>query len=304
MGLKFKVSVPATSANIGVGYDCLGVALDYRLELEVEENDKIEFLENGEPFSIPIEENYIFEAIKYTEKHLVRNIPSYKVNIVKNDIPLARGLGSSSSAIVAGILIANTFAGNILDTDKIAKLAVEMEGHPDNVIPAIFGGMVLTAHDRNNLVYSNISNSEDLYYYVMIPDFKLSTEKARSVLPKSYLVSDVINNMAKVGLLVNSLNNGKYDNLRFLLGDKIHQPYRFALIRGAEKIFEASKEFGALGEYISGAGPTLISLNYDDDEFLNRMKQILDTLPDKWTIEKKKVNLKGAEVYDMEKLKE
>ena len=127
MSLKFKVSVPATSANIGVGYDCLGVALDYKLELEVEESDRIEFLENGEPFSIPIEENYIFDAIKYTEKHLVKNIPSYKVNIIKNDIPLARGLGSSSSAIVAGILIANTFAGNILDINKIAKLAVEME---------------------------------------------------------------------------------------------------------------------------------------------------------------------------------
>lgn len=299
MGLKFKVKVPATSANIGVGYDCLGVALDYALELEVEESDKIEFLENGEPFSIPIEDNYIFDAIKYTEKHLVKNIPSYKVNIVKNNIPLARGLGSSSSAIVAGILIANTFAGNVLDINKIAKLAVEMEGHPDNVIPAIFGGMVLTAHDKDNLVYSVVSNSDDLYYYVMIPDFKLSTEKARSVLPKTYLVSDAINNMAKLGLLVNDLNNGRFENLRFLLGDKLHQPYRFALINNCEKIFEASKKYGALGEYISGAGPTLISLNYNNDEFLENMKQMLETLPDKWTIEKKKINLKGAEVYDI-----
>ena len=300
MALKFKVKVPGTSANIGVGYDCLGVALDYHLELEVEESDKIEFLENGKPFSIPIEDNYIFEAIKYTEKHLVKNIPSYKVNIIKNDIPLARGLGSSSSAIVAGILIANTFAGNVLDTQKIVKLAVEMEGHPDNVVPAILGGMVLTAHDKDNIVYSTVSNCDDLYYYVMIPDFKLSTEKARSVLPKSYLVSDVINNMAKLGLLVNDLNNGKYDNLRFLLGDKLHQPYRYALINNSQEIFEATKRYGALGEYISGAGPTLMALNYDNDEFLNKMKEFLNTLPDRWTIDKKKVNLKGAEVFDIE----
>lgn len=300
MALKFKVKVPGTSANIGVGYDCLGVALDYHLELEVEESDKIEFLENGEPFSIPIEDNYIFEAIKYTEKHLVKNIPSYKVNIIKNDIPLARGLGSSSSAIVAGILIANTFAGNVLDTQKIVKLAVEMEGHPDNVVPAILGGMVLTAHDKDNIVYSTVSNCDDLYYYVMIPDFKLSTEKARSVLPKSYLVSDVINNMAKLGLLVNDLNNGKYDNLRFLLGDKLHQPYRYALINNSQEIFEATKRYGALGEYISGAGPTLMALNYDNDDFLNKMKEFLNTLPDRWTIDKKKVNLKGAEVFDIE----
>ena len=300
MALKFKVKVPGTSANIGVGYDCLGVALDYHLELEVGESDKIEFLENGKPFSIPIEDNYIFEAIKYTEKHLVKNIPSYKVNIIKNDIPLARGLGSSSSAIVAGILIANTFAGNVLDTQKIVKLAVDMEGHPDNVVPAILGGMVLTAHDKDNIVYSTVSNCDDLYYYVMIPDFKLSTEKARSVLPKSYLVSDVINNMAKLGLLVNDLNNGKYDNLRFLLGDKLHQPYRYALINNSQEIFEATKRYGALGEYISGAGPTLMALNYDNDDFLNKMKEFLNTLPDRWTIDKKKVNLKGAEVFDIE----
>ena len=134
----------------------------------------------------------------------------------------------------------------------------------------------------------------------MIPDFKLSTERARSVLPKSYLVSDAINNMSKLGLLVNAFNKKDYSNLRFLLGDKIHQPYRFALINNSEKIFAASKEYGALGEYISGAGPTLISLNYDNDEFLENMKKMLDTLGDKWTIEKKKLNLKGAEVYDEE----
>ena len=227
-------------------------------------------------------------------------MPSYKVNIIRNDIPLARGLGSSSSAIVAGILIANTFAGNPLSIDKIAELAIKMEGHPDNVVPAIFGGMVLTAHDKENIVYSTISDTEELCFYVMIPDFKLSTERARSVLPKSYLVSDAINNMSKLGLLVNAFNKKDYSNLRFLLGDKIHQPYRFALINNSEKIFAASKEYGALGEYISGAGPTLISLNYDNDEFLENMKQMLDTLEDKWTIEKKKLNLKGAEVYDEE----
>ena len=298
MDLKFKVRVPGTSANIGVGYDCLGVALDYLLELEVEESDKIEFLENGAPFSIPIEENLIFEAIKYTEKHLVKNIPSYKVNIIKNEIPIARGLGSSSSAIVAGIMIANKFAGSPLDINKIAKLAVDMEGHPDNVVPAIFGGMVLAAHDKEKVVYSTLLNSDDLYFYVMIPDFQLSTEKARSVLPKSYLVSDAINNMSKLGLLVNAFNKGEYENLRFLLGDKLHQPYRFALINNSEKIFEASERYGALGEYISGAGPTLISLNYDNDGFLENMKRELEKFSDKWTIEKKRINLKGAEIFD------
>ena len=303
MSLKFKIKVPGTSANIGVGYDCLGVALDYYLEIEVTESETIEFVENGKEFSIPLDENLIFEAANFTQKKLNKTIPNYKVNIIKNEIPLARGLGSSSSAIVAGILIANTFSSSCLDINKVARLAVEMEGHPDNVIPAIFGGMVLTAHDRDNLVYNKILHSEELYYYVMIPNFKLSTEKSRSVLPKTYVVSDVINNMSRLGLLVNSLNNGQYDNLRFLLEDKIHQPYRFSLINDSEKIFEASKDFGALGEYISGAGPTLISLNYDDEEFLNNMKKLLETLPNKWSIEKKEINLKGAKVYDLVNIK-
>ena len=157
--------------------------------------------------------------------------------------------------------------------------------------------MVLTAHDKDKLVYSSLLSSDDLCFYVMIPDFKLSTEKARSVLPNSYLVSDAINNMSKLGLLVNAFSKGEYQNLRFLLGDKIHQPYRFALINDSEKIFELSKKYGALGEYISGAGPTLISLNYDNDEFLENMRKELEKLPDKWTIEKKKINLYGAEVF-------
>ena len=140
---KFKVTIPATSANIGVGYDCLGVALDYYLELEVTESEKIEFVQDGEDFSIPIEENYIYTTIKLIEEKYNKKIPNYKVEILKNEIPTARGLGSSSSAIVAGLLIANRFLSDFLGIEDIAKLATEIEGHPDNVLPAIFGGMVL-----------------------------------------------------------------------------------------------------------------------------------------------------------------
>ena len=302
MSLKFKVKVPGTSANIGVGYDCLGVALDYALELEVEESEKTEFFENGEPFSIPIKDNFINEAINHTKKYLSSDIPNCRVNITKNSIPLSRGLGSSSSAIVAGILIANTFAKNELDIDKIVDIAIKMEGHPDNVMPAIFGGMVLTACDEGKTVYSILPTADNLCFYVMIPNFKLSTEKSRSVLPKAYSAHDAVNNIAKLGLLVDSFIKGKYDNLRFLLGDKIHQPYRFSLINDSDKIFDFSKKHNALGEYISGAGPTLISLNYDNDEFLEAMKKDLATLSDKWSIEKKTINKKGAEVYDIEEI--
>lgn len=296
---KFKVTVPATSANIGVGYDCLGVALDYYLELMVSENENIEYLENGEEFSIPLEENYIYSTIKLIEEKYNKKIPNYKVEIIKNEIPVSRGLGSSSSAIIAGILIADKFLGGILSEDDMAKLATEIEGHPDNVLPAIFGGMILASHDSENFYYSRIPFDNNVYFYVMIPDFKLSTEKARAVLPKEYKVSDLISNASKLGLLIDSFHRKNYDDLRFLLDDKVHQPYRFSLINNSEDIFNYSEKHGALGEYISGAGPTLISLNYKDDGFFSAMKKELENLPDKWSLEMKKICTRGAETEDI-----
>ena len=296
---KFKVTVPATSANIGVGYDCLGVALDYYLELMVSESESIEYLENGEEFSIPLEENYIYSTIKLIEEKYNKKVPNYKVEIIKNEIPVSRGLGSSSSAIIAGILIADKFLGGILSEDDMAKLATEIEGHPDNVLPAIFGGMILASHDSENFYYSRIPFDNNIYFYVMIPDFKLSTEKARAVLPKEYKVSDLISNASKLGLLIDSFHRKNYDDLRFLLDDKVHQPYRFSLINNSEDIFNYSEKHGALGEYISGAGPTLISLNYKNDGFFSAMKKELENLPDKWSLEMKKICTRGAETEDI-----
>ena len=293
---KFKVTIPATSANIGVGYDCLGVALDYYLELEVTESDKIEFVQDGEEFSISIEENYIYTTIKLVEEKYNKKIPNYKVEILKNEIPTARGLGSSSSAIVAGLLIANRFLSDFLSREDIAKLATEIEGHPDNVLPAIFGGMVLAVHEEKRVSYSKIQFDENIFFYVMIPDFKLSTEKARSVLPAEYKVSDLVSNSAKLGLLVDSFYKKEYDSLRYLLDDKVHQPYRFDLINSSKEIFKMSEENGALGEYISGAGPTLIALNYNNENFFERMKMDLAGLTDKWSIEMKKVCNEGAKI--------
>ncbi len=296
---KFKVTVPATSANIGVGYDCLGVALDYYLELMVSESESIEYLENGKEFSIPLEENYIYFTIKLIEEKYNKKVPNYKVEIIKNEIPVSRGLGSSSSAIIAGILIADKFLGGILSEDDMAKLATEIEGHPDNVLPAIFGGMILASHDSENFYYSRIPFDNNIYFYVMIPDFKLSTEKARAVLPKEYKVSDLISNASKLGLLIDSFHRKNYDDLRFLLDDKVHQPYRFSLINNSEDIFNYSEKHGALGEYISGAGPTLISLNYKDAGFFSAMKKELENLPDKWSLEMKKICTRGAETEDI-----
>lgn len=296
---KFRIIVPATSANLGVGYDCLGVALNYYLELEVTESGQIEYIQDGKDFSIPLEENYIYSTIKLIEKKYDKKIPNYRVEVIKNEIPPSRGLGSSSSAIVAGILIANRFLEDFLGKEDIAKLATEIEGHPDNVLPAIFGGMILASHDKENFYYSKIPFDQNIAFYVMIPDFELSTEKARAVLPREYKVSDLISNSSKLALLIDSFHKKEYSNLRYLLDDKVHQPYRFELINDSREIFGFSKKNKALGEYISGAGPTLISLNYKDENFLNKMKKDLETLSDNWKLEMREVCYEGAKVVEM-----
>ena len=294
MGLKFKVKVPGTSANIGVGYDCLGVALDYFLELEVEESNKIEFLENGKPFSIPIEDNLIFEAIKYTEKHLVKNIPSYKVNIIRNDIPISRGLGSSSSAIVAGILIANKFAGDVLDINEVAKLAVEMEGHPDNVAPAIYGNLVI-ASSVDGQVSAIVADFPECDFLAYIPNYELRTRDSRGVLPKklSYkeaVAASSIANVAVAALLAGDMVTAG----QAIEGDLFHERYRQDLVREFATIKQVAKENGAYATYLSGAGPTVMVLASHDK--MPAIKAELKKQSFKGKLHDLKVDMQGVRV--------
>ena len=177
--------------------------------------------------------------------------------MTKVDVPISRGLGSSAAAIVCGIYAAHYLMDYALSTKEIVSIATELEGHPDNVAPAILGNMVISVMADNKVIYSTIDFPEDIIFNVLIPNFKLSTEKARSVLPKEYKVADCIFNTSRLALLLNFLRDREYENLRICLEDKLHQPYRFDLINNSLEIFEESRKLGALGEFISGAGPTI-----------------------------------------------
>ncbi len=296
-----KIKVPATSANIGPGYDTLGLALNLFNEITVEKSTgSIEVFWDCENPNIPLEENLVYVALMETLKKYEKENLGGIIRIKSISIPVSRGLGSSAAAIVGGIFAANYLMDNIMSTTDIINLATAMEGHPDNVVPAILGNMVLSTVDEGDVIYSVIDFPKELNFNVLIPDFKLSTEKARNVLPRKYGVEDVVSNSSKLALMINFLQQKNFDKLRVCLQDRLHQPYRFSLINNSMDIFSKSKELGALGEFISGAGPTLISLVKEGDlEYKLGMGLYLDTLEDNWIIHNLSINNSGTIVENL-----
>lgn len=299
-----KIKVPGTSANIGPGFDTLGLALNIFNEITVEKKENgIDIQWEIPNPNIPLEENLVYVALIHTLKKYKREHLGGTITMTKIDIPISRGLGSSAAAIVGGIYAANYLMGNTLSTKDIINIATELEGHPDNVAPAILGNMVLSVMTPSDVLYSKIEFPEEIKFNVLIPNFKLSTEKARSVLPKSYSTADCISNASRLALMLAFLREKNFDNLRECLVDKIHQPYRFSLINNSLDIFAKSKELGALGEFISGAGPTLISWVLEDNEesYKKELRDFLDTLNDKWETKDLTINNTGTIIEEISK---
>lgn len=296
-----KIKVPGTSANIGPGYDTLGLALNIFNEITVEKKESgIEILWDIPNPNIPLEENLVYVALIHTLKKYKKEHLGCTIRMTKVDVPISRGLGSSAAAIVCGIYAAHYLMDYALSTKEIVSIATELEGHPDNVAPAILGNMVISVMADNKVIYSTIDFPEDIIFNVLIPNFKLSTEKARSVLPKEYKVADCIFNTSRLALLLNFLRDRDYENLRICLEDKLHQPYRFSLINNSLEIFEESKKLGALGEFISGAGPTLISWSTKDNkEYQEKLTKFLDTLEDKWELKDLTINKSGTIIEEV-----
>ena len=296
-----KIKVPGTSANIGPGFDTLGLALNIFNEITVEKkNSGIEVLWDIPNPNIPLEDNLVYVALVHTLKKYKKEDLGCTVRMTKVDIPISRGLGSSAAAIVCGIYAAHYLMDYALSTKDIVNIATELEGHPDNVAPAILGNMILSVMTGDSVLYSKIDFPEEIKFNVLIPNFKLSTEKARSVLPGSYSTADCVSNASRLALMLNFLKEKRYNDLRVCLEDKIHQPYRFELINNSLDIFEKSKELGALGEFISGAGPTLITwVDKDQELYKVKLQKYLDTLDDKWEIKDLTINTTGTIIEEI-----
>ncbi|MFS8117543.1 MAG: homoserine kinase [Microcoleus sp.] len=262
------VTVPATTANLGPGFDCIGAALSLynrfqfsRLEPSATEKLKIT-VTGAEAAKVKTDEsNLAYVAFVTLYDRLNQSAPPVAIHI-DMQVPLARGLGSSATAIVGGLVGANELAGAPLSQVEVMQLAIELEGHPDNVVPALLGGCRLAASNPpgGSWEICDIPWHPDIVPVVGIPDFELSTAEARQVLPTDYSRADAIFNAAHLGLLVRALATGDRDWLRCALQDKIHQPYRLSLIQGYEAVQQAAMNAGACGMVISGAGPTLLAL--------------------------------------------
>lgn len=287
--ITFKI--PATSANIGSGFDSVGLALNLYNEIHIYENynsKKIEFEIFGEGENeISKKDNMIYSAMKLVFKKL-KSKPN-KGYIIKciNRIPLSRGLGSSSAAIIGGLLCSNFILGNKLKIEKdILNMAVQIEGHPDNVAPAILGGIISgVVKKEENFKYIKIKPPKNLKAIVSIPDFYLSTEIARNILPKEITRKDAIFNISRAALLTSALFSNRLDLLEIATEDKIHQDYRAKFIPNLNQLFKETKKAGAYSVTISGAGSSILALAKDDKNIIEKVSKAMHS-----SFKKKNIN--------------
>ncbi|MEB3312418.1 MAG: homoserine kinase [Snowella sp.] len=263
------VAVPATTANLGPGFDCLGAALSlynhftFTIQPDLEADFLITVTGAERDRVSRDDSNLLYQSFLKFYQHLGQTPPKTQMEI-QLGVPLARGLGSSATAIIGGLVGANALAGQPLSVQELLDIAISIEGHPDNVAPALLGHCQLSVNDGEKWLVTPLVWHSDLVPVVAIPDFELSTEMARSVLPKDYARADAIFNVAHIALLVKAIAEGRGDWLRVAMEDKIHQPYRQSLIRGYEAVKTAAIQAGAYNLVISGAGPTLLAIAHPD----------------------------------------
>ncbi|GKX65719.1 homoserine kinase [Inconstantimicrobium mannanitabidum] len=288
-----RVSVPATSANLGPGFDSIGLCFDLFNVFEFDEIDEGLCFE-GFKEEFCNENNLIYVSMKALFNKIKFKPKGVKIKLVEQNIPIARGLGSSSSCIVAGVIGANAISGYQLSKDEILDIAVEIEGHPDNVAPALLGGLIVAALDDNKPYYSKIEVNKVVNFYALIPDFMLSTEEARKVLPKEISLKDGVYNVSRAALLVAAFAQGKYELLKIACSDKFHQPYRGKLIENYDDVMNECNKNKALSVYLSGAGPTIMAISEEKEFFKEKMRTWLVQNKMNWDIIELKINNQGA----------
>lgn len=254
-----RIQIPATSANLGAGFDCLGLAVTLYNFVNIDEGEGVS-IQSLDNVQVPTDDqNLIYQTAKQVYDLCGKPLRGLQIQ-QENNIPMVRGLGSSSACIVAGLLGANRLLGDPLDRQALLDMAARLEGHPDNVAPAMLGGMVTAVIEDGKVWHVRRQLRDDLGFVAVVPDFELKTAQARAALPTEISHKDGVHNLSRAALMAASLADGHYANLGVACGDRLHQPYRMALIPGGSQVLEACGELGAYGAYLSGAGPTLMAL--------------------------------------------
>ena len=282
-----NVRVPATSANVGCGFDSLGIALTLYTTFGFERLDKgVEFVGFEERFSN--KDNLVYQTLLTTLKKLNKTISGVRISI-KNDVPICRGLGSSSTCVVAGIYGAYLLTDTPVDKQEIFTIANEIEGHPDNVSPAIFGSLSSSCTtDNKEAVTVKYDVDERFNFLALIPDFETSTEEARKVMPENIKLQDAIYSLSRLGSVIKAFET---------YGDKIHEPYRKVIIHEYEEVKNICESIDSAAFFISGSGSTLMNI-VSAERNIEKIQSELDKLKYNWKAILLKVDKEGTVVLN------
>ena len=291
--MKVTVRVPATTANLGPGFDSFGLALTLYNDISLEETESgLEFI--GCPADYANEDNLIFVAYKAAMDAMGIPVKGLKVTIDSN-IPISRGLGSSAALLTAGAMGANALHGSPLSLQQVLEVTNPIEGHPDNLAPAIFGGLTASMMVGKQPITVPCTLHPDWKFLALVPDFPLSTSAARGVLPANYSRADAVYNVGRGALVIKALELGDEKLLAMAMDDKIHQPYRRKLIADYDAIESIVQQHGAAFA-LSGAGPTLLCVTRND----NLADILREALPAQtqanWTVLSLEAEHKGVQI--------
>jgi len=261
-----RVRVPASTSNLGPGFDVLGLALKCYLQVSASKADKnddepnLEVKGEGAAELSVGKDNLIWQVIEFAAERENISIPPVRI-VIENQIPLSRGLGSSAAAIIAGLKLFEAITEHHLDEDKLLSYAMKFESHPDNLAPALMGGLVVNCVTSDHKVSSvKLSWPSQIKVVIVVPEFRLSTATAREILPSTVSRQDAIYNVQRTALFLSALTAGRFDFLREAMRDRLHQPMRQALIPGLEEILSLPQRDGFYGIALSGAGPSILAL--------------------------------------------
>lgn len=270
--LSVRVQVPATTANLGPGFDVAGMALNvynvFDVEIAPGSPDELEITVEGEgQGKVPLDDRNLVARACRRAWEVGRWTPPGRVRLhLNNRVPTSSGLGSSATAIVGGLVAANRLMGEQLDVRTLLEIATEMEGHPDNVAAALLGGVTLAVAENGRLVDWICLPPPKIRVVAGIPDFQLPTRVARQALPPTVNFEDAVFNVGRVSLLIAALTQNRLDLLAVAMEDRLHHPYRSRLVPGMEAAFVLARQAGALGVALSGAGPTVLAFVPPDDD--------------------------------------
>ena len=259
------VLAPATTANLGPGFDCLGMSLDLwnRLEVYSDPPDPslppVEIAGEGMGELATDKSNLVYRSMEFLFREAGREMPGVRLRC-DNQIPLARGLGSSAAAIASGLVAANELCDGAFSPSELLEMAATIEGHPDNVAAAVLGGLQLVVSNEAQLYTAPLSVPEDIRAVLFVPDSRIATADARRVMPREISVADAVFNMSRVALFVAGMATNHPEYLKIGTQDRLHQPYRQTLFPAMKVILAAALDAGALGVFLSGSGSTILAL--------------------------------------------